>query len=301
MAGSPVFPLLVTLVVAALATSSHRRLPPRLATRFVTIALALVVLAALPTALVIAAAFLAHAPVVGFGFEWCARAMGLHGSVPAWLGVPVVVLITFGAVRTIRLLRQHRTLRLDESRPIHFAHSHKPYAVTLPGRAGQIVISTAMVDLLDDDEQLTVVAHERAHARYRHDRYLLTARLTVARSAPSETPSRSASCDRRTVPARNASTATSRRWLALGSTTGVQPAQGWSLGSPAGSVGPTTRTMSRAMSSSRCPNGITCSRESRMLSATRSADDAPRAALATSSIHCCSSRECLGTSVAPSV
>lgn len=184
MASSLVFPLLVTLVVAALATSSHRRLPPRLATRFVTIALVLVVLAALPTALVIAVAFLAHAPVIGFGFEWCARAMGLHGSVPAWLGVPVVVLLTVGAVRTIRLLRQHRTLRLDESRPIHIAHSHKPYAVTLPGRAGQIVISTAMVDLLDDDEQRIVVAHERAHARYRHDRYLLTAELAAAALPP---------------------------------------------------------------------------------------------------------------------
>lgn len=184
MLGSLTFPLLVTLVVAAAATSAHRRLPPRLATRFVTAALVLVVLAALPTALVIGIAFLAHAPVIGFGFEWCARAMGLHGSVPAWLGVPVVVLIAFGAVRTLRLMRQHRTFRLESPRPIHIAHSHKPYAVTLPGRAGQIVISTAMVDLLDEHEQRIVVAHERAHAHYRHDRYLLTAELAVATLPP---------------------------------------------------------------------------------------------------------------------
>lgn len=184
MAGSLVFPLLATLVGAAFATSAHRRLPPRLATRLVTIALVLVALAAVPTALVVAVAFLAHAPVIGNGFEWCAQALGLHGSVPAWLGVPVVALIAGGAVRTVRLLRQHRTLRLDESQPIHIAHSHKPYAVTLPGRAGQIVISTAMVDLLDEDEQRIVVAHERAHARYRHDRYLLTAELAAAAMPP---------------------------------------------------------------------------------------------------------------------
>ena len=163
MLGSLAFPLLVTVSVAAVATSAHRRLPPRLATRFVTIALVLVILAALPTALVVAVAFLAHAPVVGFGFEWCAQAMGLHGSVPAWLGAPVVVLIAVGAVRAFRLLRQHRALRVEHTRPIHVAHSHKPYAVTLPGRAGQIVISTAMVELLDEDEQRIVVAHERAH------------------------------------------------------------------------------------------------------------------------------------------
>jgi len=184
MAGSLVLPLLGTLAVAAIATSAHRRLPPRLATRLVTIALVLVALAALPTALVVAVAFLAHVPVIGTGFEWCAQAMGLHGSVPAWLGIPVVALIAIGAFRTFNLLRQHRELRLDESRPIHFARSHKPYAVTLPGRAGQIVISTAMVDLLDEDEQRIVIAHEQAHARYRHDRYLLTAELAAAALPP---------------------------------------------------------------------------------------------------------------------
>lgn len=184
MVGSLVFPLLVTLGVAALATSAHRRLPPRLATRFVTIALVLVVIAALPTALVIALAFLAHAPVVGVGFQWCAQALGLHSSIPAWIGLPVLGLLAVGAVRTVRLIREHRALRFDEAHPIRITHSHKPYAVTLPGRAGQIVISTAMVELLDDDERRIVVAHEEAHARYRHDRYLLTAELAAAALPP---------------------------------------------------------------------------------------------------------------------
>lgn len=178
------FPLLVTLVVAAVATSAHRRLPPRLATRFVTVALVLVVVAALPTAVVVAVAFLAHVPLIGFGFEWCHHAMGLHGSVPAWLGVPAVVLLAVGAVRTFRLLRQHRSLRLEQPRPVHVAPSHQPYAVTLPGKAGQIVISTAMVELLDDDEQRVVLAHERAHARFRHDRYLLASELAAAALPP---------------------------------------------------------------------------------------------------------------------
>jgi Zn-dependent protease with chaperone function len=190
MLTSLAFPLSVTLVVAAVATSTHRRLPPRLAARFVTIALVLVVVAALPTAVVVALAFLAHAPVIGFGFEWCARAMGLHGSVPAWIGFPVVVLIIVGIARTVRLLRQHRILRLESPRPIHIAESHEPYAVTLPGRAGQIVISTAMVDLLDEHEQRIVVAHERAHAHFRHDRYLLAAELAAAVMPPLRTLAR---------------------------------------------------------------------------------------------------------------
>ena len=178
------FPLLVSLVIVAVATSAHRRLPPRLATRFVTIALVLVVVGALPTALVVAVAFLAHAPVIGVGFQWCAQAVGLHASVPAWLGLPIVASIVIGTVRSIRLLRQHRALRLHDEHPIHIAHSHTPYAVTLPGRAGQIVMSTAMVTLLEDNEQRIVIAHEKAHARYRHDRYLLTAELAAAALPP---------------------------------------------------------------------------------------------------------------------
>ena len=181
---SVAFPLVVTLAVAVIATSTHRRLPPRLATRFVTIALVLVMLAAVPTALVVAIAFMAHTPIVGLGFQWCAHAMGIHDSVPLWVGLPILALIVAGIRRTVRLLRQHRDLRLDEAHPIHIAHSRKPYAVTLPGRAGQIVISTAMVDLLNDDEQRIVVAHEQAHARYRHDRYLLTAELAAAALPP---------------------------------------------------------------------------------------------------------------------
>jgi Zn-dependent protease with chaperone function len=182
-AASTALPLVVALAIVALATSVHRRLPPRLAARFV-VALVVVAIAAIPTTLVIAIAFLAHAPVVGIGFEWCARAMGLHGSMPAWIGVPAVALVLIGTVRTVRLLRQHRQLRVDEAHPVHIAHSHSPYAVTLPGRAGQIVISTAMVEMLDEAEQRIVVAHERAHAHYRHDRYLLVSELVAAALPP---------------------------------------------------------------------------------------------------------------------
>ncbi len=190
MIGFVAFPLLVTLAVAGIATSTHGRLPPKLATRFVTTALVLVVVAALPTAVVVAVAFLAHAPVVGVGFQWCAQAIGLHGAVSPWIGVPVLGLLAVGTTRTVWLVREHRALRMHDVHPIHIARSHKPYAVTLPGRAGQIVISTAMVEMLDDDERRIVVAHERAHARYRHDRYLLTAELAAALLPPLRTLAR---------------------------------------------------------------------------------------------------------------
>ena len=184
MTPSLAFPLLATLAIAGSATAAHRRLPPRLAARLATIGLIIVTLAALPTALVVAIAFLGHVPWLGLGFQWCARAFGLHGSVPAWVGIPVVVLLGVGTLRTARLVRDHRRMRLDVPHPVHIAHSQRPFAVTLPGRAGQIVISTAMVDMLDEDERRVVLAHEEAHGRFRHDRYLFVAELTAAALPP---------------------------------------------------------------------------------------------------------------------
>jgi hypothetical protein len=111
----------------------------------VTTALVIVIVAAVPTALVIAVAVLAHVPVVGVGFEWCAKAIGVHQAVPAWIGLPALALIGLGGVRVGRLLRQLRSLRVDHASPIHIADSSKP--LTLPDRGGQIVVSTAMVEL----------------------------------------------------------------------------------------------------------------------------------------------------------
>lgn len=190
MTASLAFPLLLCTLIVIASTTAHRHLPPALATRFVTIALVVVLVAALPTVLIVAVSFLAHAPLVGVGFQWCAQAIGVHGSVSPWVGLPVLALLAAGVVRVGRVLVDHRRFRADEIHPVHVVDSDRPYAVTLPGKAGQIVVSTAMLELLDDDEQRVVLAHERAHARHRHDRYLLTAELVAAVLPPLRTLAR---------------------------------------------------------------------------------------------------------------
>ena len=184
------FPSLVALALVTAATSAHRRLPPWLAARFVTVALVLVVVAVLPMVALVALAYLAHAPVVATGFRWCARAFGLHGAISPWIGLPAVAMLTVGAVRAGAVVRCRRAFRHDHAGPVHVAPSANPYAVTLPGRGGRIVISTAMVELLDAEEQRVVLAHERAHARYRHDRYVLVAELAAAVLPPLRTLAR---------------------------------------------------------------------------------------------------------------
>ena len=43
-----------------------------------------------------------------------------------------------------------------------------------------MVLSSGLIDMLDDAEQGVVLAHEHAHARNRHDRYLLIGQVAAA-------------------------------------------------------------------------------------------------------------------------
>jgi predicted Zn-dependent protease len=63
---------------------------------------------------------------------------------------------------------------------VHVVDDPRPYALTLPGRAGRIVVSSGLADLLDGPELEAVLAHEQAHSRHRHDRHLLLAELAAA-------------------------------------------------------------------------------------------------------------------------
>ncbi|WP_066943368.1 M56 family metallopeptidase [Streptomyces lushanensis] len=58
-------------------------------------------------------------------------------------------------------------------------------------RRGRVVVSTAMLDCLDDRESAALVAHERAHLHGGHHRYLLAVRL-AARANPLLRPLRAA-------------------------------------------------------------------------------------------------------------
>lgn len=178
---APFLPVLIAAAVALVVTGVHRRLPGRHATMVITAAMVTVVIAALPTVWLLSLAFLAHVPLVGNGFQWCAKAVDAHGHIGAPVGVPASVLVIIGSWHAMRALRATRRLRRDAPGHVQIAEHDQPFAMTLPGRAGQVVVSSGLIDLLDEQEQQVVLAHEAAHGRYRHDRYLLVA--AVASSA----------------------------------------------------------------------------------------------------------------------
>lgn len=172
-------PLAVALSLAIAVTTVHRRLPPRLATRLVVVSISAAVLAAVPTLWLLSFAFLAHVPFLGGRLEWCARVLGMHDSVPTWAGLAATGLSLFGVVRSVGVVRSYRRLRLDEAGEIEVADAAQPFAYTFPGKGGRVIVSSALTQLLSPPETDVVLAHEAAHARFRHDRYMLAARLAT--------------------------------------------------------------------------------------------------------------------------
>jgi hypothetical protein len=179
-----VTPLLATLIIVVLTTTSHRRLRPEIATRFIAAGILTLLIAAVPTNLLVSVAYLAHVPLIGAGVRWCTEAIGIHGAVPAWLGIPALALSVVGSWRFARLIRLRKSLCCHGDQKVDLVDSTQAFAVTLPGTAGSIVVSTSLWDRLDDREREVVLSHEQAHARHRHDRFLLVASLASALLPP---------------------------------------------------------------------------------------------------------------------
>jgi Zn-dependent protease with chaperone function len=177
---STVAPLLAALALACMLTATHRHLAPARSARVLTVSVVLILAAAIPTVLVIGLGFLTHLPFVGNALQWCTDLVGAHDEVPTWLGVPVIVLIATGTIRAARVLLLHQRLVQHSPATPELTPHELPFALTLPGRGGHILVSTGLADRLDDTELDVVIAHELAHARHRHDRYLLVAKLATA-------------------------------------------------------------------------------------------------------------------------
>ncbi|WP_018657487.1 M56 family metallopeptidase [Actinomadura flavalba] len=96
------------------------------------------------------------------------------------LTVVLVVMLVFAIVRVVRARRRHRALlslvsRRDSAVPGTLVLDHPGAAAyCVPGvRSSKVVVSAGTLALLDADELAAVLAHERAHARERHDLVLL--------------------------------------------------------------------------------------------------------------------------------
>ena len=173
-------PLVGTIAAAFLATSLHRRLRPDLAAKTTAIALATLLFAAVPALWLIGWSGLAHLGLRSPLTDWSQHLLPTMGLTGAVVGMAALGLMLVGGVRTFCLLRRHRNLRATRPAEVEILPTSAVFAFTLPGRAGNIVLSEGLVSALDERELQAVLAHERAHARHRHDRYLLLGSLASA-------------------------------------------------------------------------------------------------------------------------
>ncbi len=173
-------PLAVAVIVAVAASGGHRRLRPATSATLLAVVMAITVVAAVPSALVAAIGFAAHPPALGGGFAWCHDVFGVHPYLDPWLGAAAAIWSTIAIWRVARVVRSTRRLRRAGLGGMEVLDDDAPYAFTMPGPAGRVVVTTGLIAALDPPQFAVVVAHERAHARHRHDRYLLLGDIATA-------------------------------------------------------------------------------------------------------------------------
>lgn len=175
-------PLLVAVALAATLVPLADRVAPARAARSLSVAIAAVLTASWLTTWALTLAYLAHHPLVGGHFVWCRQLAGMHHPPPQIVGEASLIVTLASTSRLLQAaLRWHRS-RGTTSGEVHVIHSPKAIAFAEPGRRGGIVISSTMLEALRPIERRALLAHEQAHLRHRHDRYLLIA--TLARGLP---------------------------------------------------------------------------------------------------------------------
>lgn len=173
-------PLVMTLGVALAGSRRLDRLRPATAARFSAVLLVAVAIATVPTLWLIGLSGLAH---IGFHnpvIDWSRHLLPDYRPVGAIVGVASLLAALAGTFRAGRVLAHHRRLRCTDTCPVEFIDTSEVFAYTLPGPARTIAISDGLRNALDDNEFDVVMAHERAHARHRHDRFKLLALITTA-------------------------------------------------------------------------------------------------------------------------
>ncbi len=182
-------PLVLPLAAWPLARVVTPRVPPRAASWLLTAGC--LVLAAAGTAALALQTFagLTLVPVVARAGHWSPEA--LHNvesvNVPASIGCGLVLAALGGALTrtTVRYARWNRELtrELDGHSPapgVIILRGKEPVAFSAPSRGGRIAISSGMLDALGPREREALLAHERAHLRLGHHRFLVVVTLAAA-------------------------------------------------------------------------------------------------------------------------
>jgi Zn-dependent protease with chaperone function len=114
---------------------------------------------------------------------WCRRMLGHSADHRPVSGAIVLSMLVGIVVRAVVVGRRVTSVWKSEAvgrASVAVEQSDEFYAFSVPPTArsaGSVVVSTSMLEALTDDEQSALFAHEHAHLRFGHHRYLLIGRV----------------------------------------------------------------------------------------------------------------------------
>ncbi len=180
------FPLALVVPLAALMVVFQARIAAPVAARLAVGATVSVSVVGFVGAVLIAFQFWAHVPWTTNIVRWCAMLGDAHAPVSAGFGIVASLVVFTSLVRTARYWHkrrtasaQHASLRRALDNDVAVADDPAVFAYSLPGREPVTIVSTGLLAALAPCEQQIVLAHEQAHHRFRHDRYLHVARVAA--------------------------------------------------------------------------------------------------------------------------
>jgi beta-lactamase regulating signal transducer with metallopeptidase domain len=183
--------LVANLALALVGPALARALPPSAATRVLGLGPFVVTAAAGFVISVVCFDFLAQVPAIAAAGRWSAAGLAARDRIPLIIGLGAVVAVPaalWGVSR--RALAVCRDLwsaargcrRLATSTgQLVVIEDARPDAYALPGLVGgRVVVTSAMLAVLDAQERRALLAHEAAHLRHRHHLYLAAGALAAA-------------------------------------------------------------------------------------------------------------------------
>lgn len=174
-------PFLTAIAAALSARLLQRRLHPVLGTWLLTGLAAGSAAAVLGAIALISVMYLASIDWIADRVGWCRTFSATHHAPPAALGLGALVVLAFAMARAARVVRLHRELvQIPASESVVIVDSCELHAFAVPGRPGHVVVTTAMLAALDEDEQAVLFAHESAHLAHGHHRFVLVGSIAAA-------------------------------------------------------------------------------------------------------------------------
>lgn len=113
---------------------------------------------------------------------WCEIATPGHHPVGTAIGVGSLVMLVVGTIRATTAAYGFRRMDADwrHGDEIEILATAEPVAFAVPGDPGSVVVSTGLLQGLEQRECDAVLAHEHAHLAHRHHRYVRWTRIATA-------------------------------------------------------------------------------------------------------------------------